>query len=200
MLFMGAYQKYRPKVMKILIFWAWMVFFSMASSCKNDIKKINELANEDKLADQFGKNIEVYYSDSTKLKLKFKAKILKHYPNSKEGPYYDFPKGVDVYFYDEKEKLESTITCGHAKHFENETLWEARDSVIVTNVQTNEELYTEHLFWDQEKKEIYSNVFTKITNQDGVFFGEEGFVSNQDFTKYRLKGSSGTVNIEDEGF
>lgn len=45
---------------------------------------------------------------------------------------------------------------------------------------------------------IYSKVFTKITNVDGVYYGEEGFESDQDFDNYKLIGSSGTVNVEDE--
>ncbi|MBS1234211.1 MAG: hypothetical protein H6R34_775, partial [Bacteroidetes bacterium] len=45
---------------------------------------------------------------------------------------------------------------------------------------------------------IYSDQFTKIINADGTFYGEKGFEARQDLSKWKLKGSKGTVNVKDQ--
>jgi hypothetical protein len=130
----------------------------------------------------------------------FRAPYAERYTNKNDenGPYKIFPKGIEVEFYNKLEQLESIITAGYAEHWEDIALWKARDSVIARNVITGERLDTEELYWDENTKQIYSKVFTKITNEDGVYFGEEGFESDQDLENYKLIGSRGTVKVKDE--
>jgi LPS export ABC transporter protein LptC len=166
-------------------------------SCKNDIEKINSFADNLELPDQSGKNIKIEYSDTGKLQLRFTAPELNRYV-TKENPYYEFPKGIEVYFFDKNENLQSIITAKYCIYKDETQLWEARDSVVARNVQTGERIDTEQLFWDQPKKFIYSTVFTKITNNDGVHFGEKGFEAAQDLSSYRLIGSRGKMRVKDE--
>lgn len=149
------------------------------------------------LPDQSGEDIEVHYTDSGKIQLIIKTPELERYL-SHEQPYSNFPKGIHVLSYNKQGELESTIDAGFARYDETTKVWEARDNVIARNVITGEQLNTEQLFWDQEKKIIFSRVFTKITNEDGVYFGEQGFEADQDFSHYKLIGSSGTVKVKNE--
>lgn len=165
----------------------------------NDLEVINAFTEDSKYPLQTGKNIEVQYTDSTRLQLIFKAPRMKKFlVDEQEGAYYEFEEGIEVFFYDSDEKLESTFKSGYANYYEEKNIWKAQDSVIARNVQTNEQLTTEELFWDQKNKRIYSNVFTKITSEDGVFYGEKGFESDQKLENYKLKGSSGSVKVKDE--
>lgn len=148
---------------------------------------------------QTGKNFEVQFTDSGRLQVIFKAPLVESFnKNEDEGDYYEFREGVEILFYNKKEILESTITARYGKYWEEKGLGYCRDSVVGKNVLSGEELNSEELYWDREKQLIYSTVFTKITNPDGVYYGEEGFESDQDFKNYKLIGSSGTVNVEDE--
>ncbi len=168
-------------------------------ACNNDLEIINTLIEDENHPIQTGRNIEVQYTDSTRLQLIFKAPRMKKFlTNEKEGAYYEFEEGIEVFFFDHEEILESTFKAGYANYYEKKNLWKANDSVVARNVQTNEQLTTEELFWDQENKRIYSHVFTKITNEDGVFYGEKGFESDQDLNNYKLIGSSGSVEVKDE--
>jgi LPS export ABC transporter protein LptC len=170
-----------------------------AISCHNDLDMINAFTEDANYPLQTGKNIEVQYTDSTRLQLIFRAPEMKKFlDDEEEGAYYVFEDGIEVFFYDDEENLESTFRSGYAKYFEKINLWKASDSVVARNVQTNEQLTTEEIYWDQQNKRIYSNVFTKITNEDGVFYGEKGFESDQDLENYKLIGSSGTMEVEDE--
>jgi LPS export ABC transporter protein LptC len=172
-----------------------LIFFS----CKKDIEYINALSNEIILPTQTGKNFEVQYTDSCKLQAIFKAPLVERYTKGAEdAPYYEFTQGIELYFFDRNEELESILTARYAKYWEDKSLGMARDSVVGRNVKTGEQLNTEELYWDREKRLIYSNVFTKVTNADGVFFGEKGFEADQGFQHYKLIGSSGTVRVSDE--
>ncbi|MBN2486221.1 MAG: LPS export ABC transporter periplasmic protein LptC [Bacteroidales bacterium] len=178
----------------VLACFSTLCFFS----CKNDIEKINLFAENLEIPDQSGLNVMVEYTDSGKLQLQFNTPELKRFMH-KNNPYYEFPKGIEVFFYDENEQLESIITANYSLYKENTQIWEARDSVVARNIQTGERIDTEQLFWDQPKKLIYSNVFTKIIDSDGVHYGERGFEAAQDLSHYKLIGGSGTVRVKDEG-
>lgn len=166
-------------------------------SCKSDLEKVNVFATELDLPNLSAKNLEVEHTDTGKLQLRFVTPILHRY-TSVEEPYYEFPEGVEVYFYDENQETQSIITANYSIYYEKTQVWEARDSVVARNLQTGETIETEQLFWEQPKQIIYSEVFTKITNEDGVYYGEDGFEAAQDLSKYKLLGSSGTVRVKDE--
>lgn len=171
-----------------------MAFFL---SCQNDIEKVNALAMGADVPNMSGKNYQFEYTDTGKLQLRFFAPEANHYMRT-EVPMYKFPKGIEVYFYDDNEKVKSIITARYAEYNERTEMFEARDSVVVKNLQSGERVDTEKMFWDRPAKKIYSETFTKITNPDGVFFGNNGFEAAQDLSYYRLIGSSGSMLVKDE--
>ncbi len=166
-------------------------------SCENDIEKINALTNQMEVPNQSGKDIEVAYTDSGKLKYKFFTPEMHKYSKAEE-PFTEFPQGIQFYIYDKSEKLESTISAKYAIYYQEKKLWEARNNVVGKNLTKNEELFTDQMYWDENSHKIYSHDFTKIVNDDGTFYGEDGFESNQDFTDWKLIGSKGTVNVKNE--
>lgn len=166
-------------------------------SCKSDLEKVNIFANELDLPEISAKKLEIEYTDTGKLQMKFVTPLINHYATAEE-PYYEYPEGIEVYFYDENEELESVITANYSIYYSKTQLWEARDSVVAKQIKTGERIETEQLFWEQPKQIIYSEVFTKITNEDGIYYGEDGFEAAQDLSRYKLLGSSGTVRVKDE--
>ena len=166
-------------------------------SCKNDIETINALNNEIKLPDQSGFNIEITYTDSGKVQGKINAPEVNKYDRGEE-PYVEFPKGMKVMFYDSLERPTSIIKANYAIYYEKKQLWEARNQVVAENLVNHDKLETEQMFWDQKEERIYSEKFTRLTNSDGISYGEGGFESRQDMSKWRLKGSSGTLNVNND--
>lgn len=166
-------------------------------ACENDIATIKALDEEVNIPTQAGLNVEVIYSDSGILKGKIITPELKRFSRDND-PYYEFPKGIKVLFYDKNGNIESHVEANYALFYEKQQLWEARNNVIAKNEKTGEQLYTEHLFWNQKEETVYSDQFVKIVNADGTFYGEKGFEAAQDLSKWKLKGSRGTVNVKDE--
>ena len=175
-----------------------LIFSWLFTACENDIEKINFLSNSNDYPDVIVHDIETIYSDSAKVKVKMIAKVLKQYNNA-EKPYSEFPKGIHVFFFDDSLQLESEIKANYAIYYNEEKLWHAKGNVIARNLKSKEQLESEELFWNEEKEEIYSESFTKIVNENGTFYGENGFKSDQSLTDYTLYGSKKSIiNINED--
>ena len=181
------------RLKKLLVFPG--VFF-LVLACENDIEKIKSLTDPGNLPEIRAYNIEIIYTDSARLQMILKASEIQRFTNMKR-PYLEFPKGIEVWFYDDSMNIESEIKANYAIYYNEEKMWEARGDVMANNMLKAEKLNTEELFWDENKEMIYSNSFSRIETDDGTFYGQEGFESNQRFTKWKLKGSRGTVRFKE---
>lgn len=165
-------------------------------SCKNDIETINALFGPEKPTMVYT-NVSFEYTDTAKLEAKLNTSLLEYYVNN-EDPYYEFPEGLEVIFYGDNNEVKSVITSKYGIYKKNDELFEVRDSVVAKDLEAGQTVETEQMFWNQAKKRIYSGVFTKISNEDGVHFGENGFEASQDLSYYRLIGSTGKMRMKDE--
>lgn len=170
-------------------------------SCENDIKTIKSFANDKELPVLKAENVEVLYSDSALLKMRLVAPEYSKFA-SNSNPYSEFTKGLTIYMYNEKSEVRTVIKARYVKYSEKDHIWHALNDVQADNIEKNEHLNTEEMFWNETSGKIYSTKFTRIINADGVFYGQNGFESDQELTKWKLIGISGTVNVkadENEG-
>ncbi len=183
--------------LSVLKIYNWLIIFSSVlvfSGCENNIEVIKSITNTKDIPVVSAQDVEIVYSDSSYMKFKAVAKVLNKF-NSREKKYIEFPKGIIIYKYDTTMQIEAIIRANYAKYFEEKKLWEARNDVVALNLLKNEQLYTEELIWDQNKKIIFSNKFTKIINPDGVFYGDGGFNAKEDLSYWKLLGIKGKVNF-----
>jgi LPS export ABC transporter protein LptC len=166
----------------------------LLGACKNDPKKVEELTSLSKKPSELGKKLQMFYSDSAVLKVKVITPYMQKFEG--EDPYMEFPKGIEVYFYNDNKKVETQLTANYAVNYENKEFMEARKDVVVVN-EKGETLNTEHLMWDKKKRMIFSESFVKITTADEVIFGD-GLEANESFTRYKIKKIKGTINLKDE--
>ena len=176
---------------------ALLVLAMLFGGCENDIERINLLTDETKTPKIKGSNIEVIYSDSAKVQVQILSPSYQQFLDV-ERPYMEFPDGLEVYFYDDSMKVESEIRADYAIYYSEERLWHAIGNVVARRLDNGDALHTDDLFWDEGKKFIYSDSYTRIQNEDGTFYGKRGFESHQNLTNWQLKGTSGTVNVPDE--
>ncbi len=181
-----------PYIIAILL-----VSLGFSKGCENDIERINLLTSDMEAPTISGSNVNVIYSDSGKVKVQILAATYEQYPKA-ERPYMEFPDGMEVFFYNDSMKMESAIRSDYAIYYSEEKLWHAIGNVEVQKYSSGDALNTEELYWDEEKELIYSDVYTKVQNQDGTFYGKRGFEAFQDFSNWQLKGTSGTVNVPNE--
>ncbi|MCX7985602.1 MAG: LPS export ABC transporter periplasmic protein LptC [Bacteroidales bacterium] len=165
-------------------------------SCENNIEVVKNLGELKDAPVVSAQEVEILYSDSAKLKLRITAPEIKRYsqPNKQ---YTEFPKGIKVEQFDSAMQVVAVIEARYAIYYENKNLWEARNNVVAKNLVKNEELNSEELFWDQAQGIIYSRKFSRISNEDGVFYGEGGFEAKEDLSQWHMLGIKGKVNIKE---
>lgn len=179
----------------VIAFAAGTLLFT--AGCENDIERVSLLTESTEIPRVEGTNIEVIYSDSAKVRVQIIAPSFREFTHA-EKPCMEFPEGLQVYFYDDSMKIESDIRADYTIYYPDERLWHATGNVVARNLENGDALNTEELFWDEGKKRIYSDAYTRVQNEDGTFYGKRGFESHQDLSNWKLKGSSGTVNVQDE--
>ena len=87
-----------------------------------------------------------------------------------------FPQGVRFFGYAEDGSVETTIVSGKARHDKriggkDKELWSAFDHVVIRNVQKQETMETDTLYWDREAEEIWTDCYIKMTSPSGVLQG-----------------------------
>ncbi|MBI3502418.1 MAG: LPS export ABC transporter periplasmic protein LptC [Bacteroidetes bacterium] len=178
----------------VIIFLFLPLGLGLLLSCRTDIQTINQVTIDKNAPLETMKDVEIMYSDSGKVKMKLSGPQLDRF--NKEKPYVEFPKGVNVLFYDDSMKVNSKLKADYGIRWEKEEKMEVKRNVEVVNIK-DEKLNTEDLIWEEGKDKIYTDAFVKITTKDEVMYGD-GLESNRDFTKYKIKNIKGTISLQDE--
>lgn len=137
-------------------------------------------------------DIEINHTESGVIKLKMKAPVYHLFLNEDEA----FPEGIDLQFYDEEGNLSSTLHANEAFYSKSKAEWHGKGNVEVKNMQKNEQLNTEELFWKPGEQKIYTDKFVTIRQQNDVIYGE-GLDAKEDLSDYRIHKVSGTLEIKE---
>jgi len=168
----------------------------MLFSCENSLSKINEITQEiDTLAAITTYDINYKRSDSGYVQVELRGPLMKRYVGKDE--YNEFPDGFEITFFDKDGNKTSYITAEYGVDYRKRKYMNARNNVIIKNFETQEELYTENLVWNQKTKIIKSNTFVKMITPDKIFFGDS-MLANEDFTEHRVFNIRGEFEVEDK--
>lgn len=165
-------------------------------SCEREEEPESE-ARIEMMMTEYSENLSVVMSQNGRRSYHFKTPLLEGYSLARE-PYREFPKGVEMTTYkdDSLSSVDAVLTANYAIHYETRDLWEARGNVVVEK-SDGKKLYTQQLFWNARTKKIYSNVDSKIVQNNGrdVFIGE-GFESDEEFKDWRFRRMKGRMEVE----
>ena len=175
----------------LLLLLSFFVLSFGFTSCENDIKVVNDFNVKDTMPITSAKNVELIYSDSGKIQFKLISPVLNRYTT--DDPYDEFPKGLTIYSYDSLLHVKSSLKANYAILWNNRKLMEARNDVVILN--KSETINTEHIVWNQRTRTIFSDVFVKRTNKDGVMYGD-GFDADETFNKYTIRNPRGTFSVQ----
>lgn len=147
---------------------------------------------------EVAKDVVIWYTDSAKLKAKIVGKTMRR---SVEGPdpYDEFDDGVVVNFYDETGETNSRLHSKYVIRYDRKGKVIARDpnGVILTN-ETGDSLISSELIWLDKEDKITTEKFVYIRTEDRKIWGQ-GFESNMEFTKGRIKAVEGELSVDDIG-
>lgn len=163
-----------------------LITFCLLVSCENDMRLVNELSIK-KIGVEEGKYIESYMSTAGKVKAKLTAPFMlrSQYDSAKV----EFPKTLNVEFYDSLLKPESHLFAKYGKYLEFDNTVLLRDSIVVYNIK-NDTIWCNELIWDQNKGTFFTDKPVIVSQNNGSIrqkvFAKGGLQSDQGFKIFRL--------------
>lgn len=137
-------------------------------------------------------NVKMQYAEKDRVKVVLTAAKILEFANGDE----EFPEGIYIEFYDELGNKTSTLRANDAYYFKEENKWRGRGNVEVINMQKQEQLNTEELFWTPTDKKIFTDKFVTIKLQSEVIYGT-GLEAKEDLSDYRIKDPSGDFTVDE---
>jgi len=170
--------------------------FFVFSSCTNDPAVVDALFKK-KISAEEAKNIESYLSQAGVVKARLTSPYMLRV--QADSPYMEFPRTMHVDFYDDSTVIESTVDAKYAKYVEFDHKVLLRDSVLVQSIKNGDTLRTQELWWDQDKKEFYTDKPAHVYQRDKIIFAKDGLRAAQDLTSYTFYSSSGPMLVPSSG-
>lgn len=165
------------------------------SSCKGGApEKFINIECSDSLAVMSTFDVNSIISDSGRISYKIIADEWRIY-DKRKPPHWAFEKGVYLEKFDTLMNVEATVKCDTAYYYSETKIWKLIGNVNIKN-KNNEKFLTDLLFWDQEKKQIYSDAYIKIEQPDQYTEGY-GFSANQDLSIWQINNTKGIFTIEE---
>lgn len=164
-------------------------------SCENSIKTVQNMAANDTTAAMTATNIHYVRSDSGRIQLRLNSPLLVKHGGS--YPYTEFPKGFTVNFYDTTGSIVSVLSADYGVRRQDKGLLQARNNVIVKNLQNHQTLYTDNLIWNEDTRKIRAPGFVKIIGPDRTIFGDS-LIANESFSNRTVYGIRGTLDVKDD--
>jgi hypothetical protein len=171
--------------------------------CGNTDKEIAQLTDRKKLTVEEALNVESQLSQNGSVKAKLFAPRMIRY--TADSVRVEFPNNLHTEFYLEKEKLvaagypdtvhvvESHIYSKYGKYTEFDNRVYLRDSVVAFNVLKADTLWSDELWWDQNKQEIYTDGPYYLKTHDGQDLRGVGLRAAQNLQWYELKKGKGNM-------
>ena len=141
-------------------------------------------------------DVNMLISDSGVIKYKAISPIWYVYENDPRNKYWYFPEGIRFDQIDTTFTTEFSIEADTAYNYETKQLWHLIQNVKVHST-AGEYFETNDLFWDMRNHTVYSDSFIHIERPDAIIEGY-GFTSDDAFTKYEIRQSSGIFPYEDK--
>ncbi|MBP5637272.1 MAG: LPS export ABC transporter periplasmic protein LptC [Bacteroidales bacterium] len=142
-------------------------------SCKGKLSEADRL-NLDETPLQRVAGMFYVQTENGILQMRVEAPLMEVY--DKDICSYDlFPEGLSVFGYAEDGSLETIIRSNMARHdkskISGDEHWSAFGHVVVKNVIKGETMETDTIYWDQGKKEIYTDCYVKMYSPSGFMQG-----------------------------
>lgn len=169
--------------------------FFVLNSCDEDLAEINRNKNTN-FPSQIINNANIVQRDSGLIKLRATAPLIEKYEYI-DSPYIVARKGINILFYDKKKPdVPGKINAKYAKFDEKKRFYEAKGNVkIITN--ENQMFAMQSVFWDQNKRLIYTSDTVFVTDKDGsTLVGANGMRAKDDFSEYTFFNNSGDINAK----
>lgn len=162
-------------------------------SCESNFKEVQKINFSEFIPTGDADNINLKYTDSGLIKSILVSPKMLDYA-SVDFPFTEFPKGIEVTFYDKKAKT-TTITANYAVSYAATNIIDLQGKVKIIS-QDGQKLETEQLFYDQKNEWFFTEKRFKFTDLKGVSNGQ-GIDFSKDFKVINSQRITGEVNSDE---
>ncbi|NLZ18662.1 MAG: LPS export ABC transporter periplasmic protein LptC [Bacteroidales bacterium] len=150
------------------------VVASIVVSCNSKIGEADAL-DLSKTPTQRTFDVFAVQTQNGRVAMRLESELMEHF-DTDSASYDTFPNGISVFGYTEDGLLESIIVADEARHTvpkdrARDEIWSAFGNVILHNVIEQETMETDTIYWDQAKKEVYTDCYVKMYSRQGFLQG-----------------------------
>ncbi|WP_262888100.1 LPS export ABC transporter periplasmic protein LptC [Cyclobacterium roseum] len=171
----------------LCIFLGMALLAGLLFSCREDLDK-SQLENYEGPY-RISHNIELLHSDSALVRTKLMAAKQLEYLNQDT----EFPEGILIHFFEKDGTLSTTIRADRGYYDRKNNLYRGEGDVQVENLQKDQKLSSEELFWDPGKEKIYTEKFVTVEEPDRIIKGT-GMEADEGFNEYTFTKVTGTID------
>lgn len=131
-----------------------------------------------------------YFTDSGRVQMTMEAPVANNYSGAEV--YQEFPSGVHSIFWDEKGSKNVDIIADSAINLQKDKMMKFYGNVVVKDYRSGDTLYTEALYWNQQTRKIYSDVYVKKVSK-GLILEGDGFDSDEEMINVVLRKPRGLI-------
>lgn len=175
----------------------FFLFFSclLVISCKEAVEHTaGAIRERDSVAVMVSLGVNTLISDSGITKYRIVTERWEVNQNKKPSRWV-FDKGLFLEQFDEKFHVQAFIQCDTAYYYDQQRLWELRSRVRILT-KNGLRFWSEQLFWDENKHELYSNTFSRLVTPERTLQGSY-FRSDERMTHYLVTNSRGSFESAD---
>ena len=138
------------------------------------------------------KDVKTLFSDSASVRIKLSAPLQYELMNLNR----EFPDGFELLFLKKDGTIETRLTGDYGIFYKDKGLYKAKGNVVIKNMESQEQLDSEELYWNPETEMIYTDKFVRIRTKDEILMGN-GLEATQDFSKYKILKPTGIFSIKE---
>jgi len=133
---------------------------------------------------QVMKNTTIQSSDSGRLQMIMWGEEIWNFDDEEQTQ--EFPSNVKATFFDRDGNVSTVITANEATNWQRKKLMNLRGNVVIVDLRDGKTTYTEDFFWDQDKGEVYSNVYVLQIGKDGTRTEGTGFRADEQMHEFNI--------------
>ncbi|MEX0884231.1 MAG: LPS export ABC transporter periplasmic protein LptC [Cyclobacteriaceae bacterium] len=158
----------------------------LGSSCREDIDKSQLEFYEGPYS--ISHDIVLLHSDSAIVRTKLMADEQLEFQNGNT----EFPEGIVIHFFEKNWELSNTIRAVRGYYERKSNTYRGEGDVQVHNIEKDQKLTSEELFWDQNKKKIYTEKFVTVEEPSRIIKGT-GMEADEGFNEYKFTKVTGVI-------
>lgn len=176
---------------KVIVSFLSIFLLVSFSSCESNFKDIQRINNVYFNPIGESENINLKYTDSGRVKVVLVSPLMMDYSNLEYG-FNEFPKGVHLTIYDEKNQ-KNFVVSDYAITYSKSDIIDLQGNVKITSFDSKV-LETDQLYYDQKNEWFFTEKYFKFTDGDGGYLEGPGIDFSKDFKVFNMQRNTGEIN------